>query len=71
MIITKNYCYTDYYVPSSTPGSNSKVNLKHNEKMSNFVKKGNIIKFHQYDSQQYVIIDEGLGVFSVETFDEI
>jgi hypothetical protein len=39
--------------------------------MSNFAKKGNIVKYHFYDNQQYVIIDEGFGVFSAESFDGI
>lgn len=57
--------YCDYYVYG---GSHGKAVLQHNEKLKTAAKERRIVKLHRYETGDYVIFDEGFGVFSVENY---
>lgn len=65
LILTKNCYYCDYY---SSSGSHGKAILQHNEKLKAMVSAPSkkLVRLHRHKDVEYVILDEGLGTYSVQ-----
>ncbi len=64
IIVTQSCFYGDYYIGGSNHG---KVSLQHNNKLYGLSKRGNVVKWHKHENFDYLIWEEGAGIFVVES----